>query len=557
MLTRRDMLRLLGASGLALGGAGCSNAGAGGRESTPVADLYPIDGPRAIGDAMVSGSIGEASTFIWFLGGESASSAASAAISNSLLRYNDRIELEREVAESVEVTPDGETITFRMRRDVRWTDGHPCTADDVLFTYEALVDPATPTPYSGDYLLVRKAEVLDPYTFRVHYDKPFAPALESWAFCRFIPAHLLRGKDLPRDPYNRNPVGTGPYMLRRPEDWVPGQQMTLWRNPDYWEGTVWIERQVTRIIPDLNTQFLELKTGGIDAMGLTPPQFRFQTGTREFVSHFEKYRYLSSGYTFLGFNLRDPRFQDRRVRQAFAYAIDKDEIIRGVYLGYGKPLSAPTRPDHWTYNPNVRTYPYDPARALELFAEVGWKRDANGRLVKDGKPFRFEIITNQGNQQRIRTAEIIQRRLAEIGIEVSVRPIEWAAFINEFVDKGRFEALILGWNMAPDPDQFIIWHSSQTGPKQFNFVHFKNPEVDRLLEEGRSTFDREKRKAIYWRFQEVMAEEQPYVFLCVPEALFAIHKRFKGIVPAPSGVGYLSHLRWFVPPPYQKWTRTA
>jgi peptide/nickel transport system substrate-binding protein len=552
MLTRRSALRVLGAGGLALGGAGCSGPGGAGTEFRPVKDLYPEEGPPAIGDALVSGSIGEATTFVWFLGGDSASGAAAGAVTNGLVRYNDRFELEGEVAERFEVAPSGETITFRLRRDVKWIDGRPLTADDVLYTYQTIIDKNTPTPYSSDYLEVRKAEVLDPYTFRVHYDKPFAPALQSWGM-GILPAHLLRGKDITKAEWGRNPVGSGPYVLKSPGDWVPGQQMVLTRNPGYFEGTVWIARQITRIIPDPSTQFLELKTGGLDTMGLTPTQFKFQTGTTEFREHFDKYRYYGNGYTFMGMNLKDPRFADKRVRQAFSHAIDRDELIKGVLLGHGVPVWASYRPGHWVHNPNVKQYEYNPAKALELLKAAGWTRDGNGQMVKDGKPFRFEIITNQGNTNRIRTAEIIQRRLGALGIEVSIRPIEWAAFIKDFIDARRFEAFILGWGLAPDPDQYETWHSSKTGPKEFNFISYKNPEVDRLLEEGRTTFDKEKRKQIYWRFQEILAEDQPYVFLYVSEALTAIHKRFKGIVPTPNGIGYLSHLRWYTPQPYQKW----
>lgn len=562
-ITRRDALRLLGTGALALGGAalgGCTGeSAAGGSASREIPNLYPIAGPPAVGDAYVTGSIGEATTFISFLSSDASSHEVASMVQNGLVRYNDKIELEPELAERWEVSSDGLTITFHLRRGIRWHDGHPFTADDVLFTYQTIIDPETPTPYADDYLQVKKAEVLDPYTFRVHYDKPFAPALESWGL-NILPAHKLRGlrgQALASSRYaQEEPIGTGPYTLKRPGDWVYGQRMTLTRNPDYWEGTVWIERQIIRIIPDLQTQFLELKTGGLDGMGLTPTQFKFQTNTVEFQSHFDKYRYLAGQYTYLGFNLRDPRFADKRVRQAFAYAIDQDEIIRGVLLGYGLPISAPVRPTHWVYNANVRTYPYDPRKALALLEEAGWTRDARGRQVKDGKLFRFEILTNQGNAQRQRAGEIIQRRLGDIGIEVSVRQVEWAAFIKDFLMPARFEAYIGAWTTPPDPDQFSVWHSSQI-EKGLNRVAYRNPEVDRLLEEGRRTFDREKRAVIYGRFQEIMAEEQPYIFLYVPEALFCIHKRIKGIVPTPNGVGYKSPIRWYVPKPYQKWTDMA
>jgi peptide/nickel transport system substrate-binding protein len=557
MLTRRSALKLLGAGGLALSGAGCSGPGAGGSEFREVRDLYPADGPPAVGDALVSGSIGEATTFVWFLSSDSASHQYAGAISNGLIRSNPKFEIEPALAERFEVSPDGLVITFHLRRDVRWHDGHPFTARDIHFAWQTITDPNTPTAYADDYLKVKQAEVLDPHTFRVRYAEPFAPALDSWSMSP-LPVHRLKGQKIQEASFGtKDPIGTGPYMLRRPEDWRYGEQVTFTRNPSYWGGTVWLANQVIRIIPDPSTQFLELKTGGLDQMGLTPTQFKFQTGTQEFREHFDKYAFYGNGYTYLAFNLKDPRFADKRVRQAFAHAIDKEELIKGVLLGYGVPISAPTSPAHWVYNRNVKTYDYNPRKALDLLAEVGWTRDANGRLVKAGKPFAFTIITNNGNPQRARTAEIVQRRLGALGIEIKIRTIEWAAFIKDFVTAGNFEAMILGWGLSQDPDQFLIWHSSQAEPGKLNHVYYKNPEIDRLLVEGRTTFDRERRKAIYWRFQEIMAEEQPYVFLYQGQGLSALHKRFKGIQPAPTGIDYLSEVRWFTPAPYQKHALSA
>jgi peptide/nickel transport system substrate-binding protein len=188
-----------------------------------------------------------------------------------------------------------------------------------------------------------------------------------------------------------------------------------------------------------------------------------------------------------------------------------------------------------------------------LLAEAGWvDRDGDGWLDKEGRPFSFTAITNQGNPLRDRTAQIIQYRLKQIGIEMKIRTLEWTAFINDFIDKRRFEAIILGWTLGQDPDIYDIWHSSKTGGKELNFISYQNPEMDRLLVEGRRTFDRNERKKIYWRIQEILAEDQPYTFLYVPMALPVIHKRFKGIEPAPAGITY-NFIRWWVPKYEQKY----
>ena len=263
-------------------------------------------------------------------------------------------------------------------------------------------------------------------------------------------------------------------------------------------------------------------------------QYQTQTDTPAFRRRFNKYRYLAFGYTYLGYNLRRPMFQDKRVRQALSYAINKQEIIDGVLLGLGEVATGPYKPDTWVYNPNVKRYPYDPAKARKLLAEAGWRdTDGDGILDKDGKPFAFTIVTNQGNDLRVKAGEIIQRRFKEIGVDVKLRVIEWASFLKEFINPGNFDATILGWSGGPEPDQYTIWSSTQTGPHQLNFIDFRNAEVDKLLEEGRRTFDRKKRKKIYDRFQEILAEEQPYTFLYAPDALPAVAKRFHGIKPAP------------------------
>ena len=166
--------------------------------------------------------------------------------------------------------------------------------------------------------------------------------------------------------------------------------------------------------------------------------------------------------------------------------------------------------------------------------------------MKEGKPFSFTILTNQGNDLREKTALIIQQRLRDVGIEVKFRKIEWASFLKNFIDKGDFEAIILGWTIGQDPDLFDVWHSSKTGPKELNFIGFRNAEVDRLLEEGRGTFDLEKRRRAYWRIQDILAEEQPYTFLYVPDALPVVSARFRGIEPAPAGIMY-NLIRWYVP----------
>jgi peptide/nickel transport system substrate-binding protein len=502
----------------------------------------------AYGDIIVEGSIGDASNLIPILSTDSTSHDIASLIYNGLVKYDKDLHLVGDLAESWDISKDGLVITFHLKKGITWHDGQPFTAEDVLYTYQVTVDPKTPTAYAGEFLKVKKAEVLDSYTFRVTYDKPFAPALTSWG-SPILPKHLLAKGNITTSSLAQHPIGTGPYFFK---EWVTGQKIILVSNPDYFEGRPYIDGYIMRIIPDMATMFLELRANGIDRMGLTPLQYKRQTENNLFRKNFNKYRFLSFSYTYLGYNLKRPMFTDKRVRQAISYAINKDEIIDGILLGLGKPATGPYKPGTWPYNQNVKTYSYNPQKAKELLAQAGWK-DYNGDslIEKDGQSFVFEIITNQGNEVRQKCAEIIQKRLAEIGITVKIRILEWAAFVNDFISKKKFDATILGWTIPLDPDIYDVWHSSKTGPDELNFISYKNKEVDMLIEKGRSTFDQEERKKCYNLIQEILAEEQPYTFLYVPDALPIIQARFHGINPAPVGINY-NFIKWYVPEEEQK-----
>ncbi len=192
-------------------------------------------------------------------------------------------------------------------------------------------------------------------------------------------------------------------------------------------------------------------------------------------------------------------------------------------------------------------------KAKALLKEAGWQ-DTNGDDVvdKNGKPFEFTLIVNQGNTDRLRTAEMIQKYLKDAGIRMKIRVLEWSALINEFIDKKRYEAVLMGWFLSRDPDNYDIWHSSKTRQGEFNFIGYKNPEVDRLLDEGRRTFDQSKRRAVYHKVHEIIFNEQPYTFLYSAEALPIVNKRFKGVEVSPIGIGY-NFIKWYVPRDEQRY----
>lgn len=507
--------------------------------------------PPQSGGTLINAMSAEPSGLISMIAGESASSAITANIFNSLLKYDKNLELEGDLVKSWDISPDQKTITFKLKPNLKWADGAPLTSADVLFTWQAVTDEKTASPYASDFQLVKQAEIPDALTFRVTYAQTYAPALDSWAGLQILPKHLLQGKDLHTTAFARNPVGSHYYKL---DNWTHGENLKLSRNPNSVLGPARIDKLITRIIPDNSAQFLELMAGNIDYMGLDPIKYsRIIPARPELQRKLALYKELGNSYTYMGFNLKHKPFDDVRVRRAINYAIDKQEIIDGVYLGLGINIASPYKPGTRWSNPALTPYPYDPAKARALLLEAGFKdTDGDGIVERDGKPFAFEIITNQ-NKEREKSAVLIQRRLKDVGIDVKIRAIEWASFISRFIKTGDFDVVVLGWGLGLDPDQYNIWHSSQQAPGQFNFIGYQNPVVDKLLEQGRQELNPDKRMKIYHEFARILLEDSPIVYLSAGYGLTAIHQRVKGIDnPAPpAGIGHNSQ-DWYIPQPLRR-----
>jgi len=504
------------------------------------------------GGTLISATIAEPSGLIPMIAGEAAASAIASNIFNTLLKYDKNLELTGELAESWKVSPDQKTITFLLKPGMQWADGAPLTSADVLFTWKVVTDDKTRTPYGADFKLVVQAEAPDPLTFRVTYPQPYAPALDSWAGLQILPQHLLKDEDINTTAFARNPVGSSYYQL---ESWRHGESISLVRNPKSTQGPALIQRLISRSIPDTATQFLELLANNIDYMGLDPVQYaRVFPSRPDLNKKIALYKELGNNYTYMGFNLKHKPFDDIRVRKAISYAVDKQELIDGVLLGLGEPVASPYKPGTRWANPELKPYPYDPKKARELLRSAGFEdHDNDGILDRNGKPFSFEILTNNGNKQRELSAVLIQRRLKEIGIDASIRKVEWASFIERFIKTGDFDVVVLGWSLALDPDQYSIWHSSQQAPGQFNFIGYNNPHVDKLLEQGRLELNPDKRMKIYHEFAKILLEDSPIVYLYAGYGLPAIHRRVKGIDnPAPpAGIGHNSH-EWYIPEPLRR-----
>ena len=508
--------------------------------------------PAQPGGTLISAMPSDPSSMIGMVAGESASLAIGSYLFNSLLKYDQNLDLAGELAESWQVADDKKTITFKLKPDLQWADGKPLTSDDILFTWQLITHENTHSPYASDYQLVTKAEAPDARTFIVHYSQPFAPALESWASLQVLPKHKLAGQDIRTTSFAQKPLGSHYYQLK---EWRHGEYIKLEKNPKSVLGPAYIDHLIERIIPDPAAQFLELMADNIDSMSMDPITYaRIIPSRPALQARLNQFKELGNSYTYLGFNLKRKPFDDVRIRKAINYAIDKQEIIDGVYLGLGITIASPYKPGTRWSNPDLQPYTFDPAKAKQLLIEAGYQdTDRDGIVDRAGKKLSFEILTNLGNKQREKTAVIIQRRLKEVGIETHIRTLEWASLLTNFIKPGDFDAVVMGWGLGLDPDQYSIWHSSQQKPGQFNFIGYNNPAVDKLLEQGRLEFDPEKRMQIYHKFAKVLYEDSPLVYLSAGYGLTAIHKRVQGImnpVP-PAGVSYDSQ-KWYIPQPLRR-----
>jgi peptide/nickel transport system substrate-binding protein len=511
-------------------------------ENTYAKRIDPDD--RTYGDTLIEGSIGDANNLIPILANDISSHTIAGLIYDGLLKYDKELNIVGDLARSWQFSDDFKVITFNLRRDVFWHDGKHFNADDVIFTYKVITDQKTPTPYDGDFRKISRIKKIDDYTVEVYYNEPYAPALASWTMY-ILPEHLLKDADITKSYLQRNPIGTGPFKFK---SWNSGSKITLVANDYYFNGRPHLNGYIFRIIPDPSSMFLELLNEKIDLMELTPIQYIKQTDNARFSEKFKKYTYLSDTYTFIGYNLQKDIFKDKRVRQALTYATPKKEIIDGVLFGLGKPATGPYKPGTIWYNENVKKYEFNLEKAAALLDKAGFILDKKtGIRKKDDLYLKFTVVTNQGNQNRSKVVEILQNSWKKIGVSIDIRILEWATFINEYINKRNFDAVLLAWTIGVDPDLYDVWHSSRCKEGGLNFTCYQNTQIDDMIEEARQTLDTEERKKIYFKIQEILAEEQPYTFLYISDALIALHNRFKEIIPAPAGIKHNIE-KWYVLP---------
>ena len=466
--------------------------------------------------------IGEVSVLNPILSTDTSSSAVEGVIFSGMTRVNEKLEVIPDLATDWKVSKDGKTWIFHLRKDVKWHDGAPFTAEDVVFTFNSILNPKINSVRRSDYIIDDqpiKFTALNKYTVQAIVPKPFAPFLTRSGMS-VLPKHLLADKDMNTAAFNRKPVGTGPFKFK---EWVTGDHVTVARNDNYYFGRPKLAEIIYKVIPDENACLVALEAGEVDETGIPPKDYQ----RMKLLAGINVFEFDALTYSYLGFNLANPKFADKRVRQALAYATDKEQLVKLIFKGLASPAYAPSAPISWAYSDAVSKYAYNPPLAKQLLKEAG------------AENLEFTILVNQGNKEREKAAVVLQQQYKKVGVKVNVRVMEWSALlkiINAPTDPKDFEAVIIGWSLGLDPDSYSIWHSSQY-PKGFNFVKYVNPVADRLLEEGRTTIERAKRKEIYAKLWQVIADDQPYIFLWYPKAIAGVRERVGGLSePGPAGL---------------------
>ncbi len=462
------------------------------------------------------------------------------------LQPSEQPQLESNYKELLQVMEHNPVIIFDLKENVRFHDGHVFDSGDVLFTYQSIMDTRNLSPRRSDYEPVKTAEPLGKYRIKFTYKRLFSPAINAWSM-GILPEHLLNKEALEEEAkangltgnkiaaftlqdteFNRNPVGTGPFSF---VEWQSDELIRLERNPDYWEGLPEFEEFVMRVIPDSLTRELEFYSGAVDNYDVEPYQVKRLSSDPRYQS----FSTVGFNYSYIGYNLRKPLFKDAAVRRALGMALDVEQIIKYVIYEQGERVTGPYPKITDWYDPSVKPLPYDPEGAIAILNNLGWKKNAAGWLEKDGKEFEFNLITNSGNPSRKAILTVVQNQWRKIGIKCNTQLFEWAVFLKDFVNSMKFDALILGWSMGTDPDLYQLWHSSQTGPRQLNFVGFENKKADELIVRIRQEYDHDQQLKMTHQLHALIAEEQPYTFLYVGKAARLLDKKLVIVDREPDG----------------------
>ena len=417
-------------------------------------------------------------------------------------------------------TPDDKTIVFHLNPNAKFQDGRPVTAKDFKWTFDSVLDPNFPSPKRSGYAAVESFEAKDDHTFIIHLKEPNAGIFDNLTY-------MLMPQGSDPNTASRTPILAGAYQVT---EFKTDDRVTMKAFPGWVGGAPKIQNVVVRIIPDATTRVLELRRGTV--------QFAINSVPYDQVDQFKKiadFNIVTShggAWQYISFNMKDPILKKKEVRQAIASAIDRNRIVRDLLHGYGAVTNTMFPPGHWARAENLPDYPFDPNKARQLLDAAGYK-DPDG---PQGPKSRFKLVFKtstdaEANQQ----AEMIQQMLRDVGIDMQIQTSEFGTFMDD-IKNGRFQMFSLRRAGITDPDfYYTIFHSKSLAPNGQNRGYYINPRIDQLIEQGRSTFDRSKRKAAYDEIQKIVADELPYVSLYHRDNVAIMRKGITGFEMYPYG----------------------
>jgi len=470
-------------------------------------------------------------------------------------------QLKPHLAESYEVSSDGLEITFRLRNDINFSDGTPVTADDVVFTYETMTNPKVDAAnVANRYADVLKVTKIDNLVVKFSLKSRHFLSLENLSFTRtgILPRHIYQSRSGMAKPFadaeqfNKrvsDPVGSGPYVF---EKWDVGRTLVLRRNENYWGRKPKLKKIAYQFIANPVASVQALRSHQVDIVIPEPEQFAELANDSRFSKEFYCLSYWTPAtpFYYIGWNQGTPFFSDRLVRQAMTGIINRQEIVAHLLQGHGQQITGPfyfLGPDN---DPNIEPIAYDPQTSEQLLDRAGWRdTDGDGLRDKDGVPLRFKFMYSNSYALFERLAKLLKDEAAKVGVEVIAEPCEWSILWDR-LNRREFQAYVAGWAGDALEDPYQLFHSSQIGGGGSNFVGFRNPEADMIIEQARRTINDAERHKLYQRLHEILHEEQPYTFLFTRPTFRLVDRRFKNVVVHKLGLNYLE---WYVPTSQQRY----
>lgn len=458
-----------------------------------------------------------------------------------LTRDPETLEWHGLLARDWQVSEDGLTITFRLRDGPTFSDGLPLTAEDVAFSFAFIMDDRIAAPRARAYFeKIASVTAKDARTVEFLFREPYFDALSLAGGMAVMPKHFY-GVYLERpDEFNQSRgllLGSGPYRLADPKNWTPDKGLVeLERNPRYW-GPVQppFERLLWKVIENDAARLTTFRNGEIDVYGARPREYRQLLADRPFMDRVQHFEYMSptAGYSYIAWNQersgKATLFADARVRRAMTLLTDIPRIIDEVMLGFAEPAVSPFNPRSRQHDPANAPWPLDLAKAKALLREAGFTERAGVLHGPDGKPFEFELVFFQDNEDTRRVVLFLKDLYARAGIRMNPKPTEWSVMLD-LLNRKDFDAITLGWTSGIETDIYQMFHSSQTVAGGDNFIHYRSPELDRLIDRARATVDEDARMPLWQAAERVMYEDQPYTFLFRRKTLAFLDRRIEGLV---------------------------